>query len=98
MVATDAAPLSGAVKRYVRSAGSLSQQQQYNMQTAAGNADFMVVQRENGDLDVVTSGYQTSLTTYSKLYQINDVATQTSIDILPAFWEMFTIYAENLQI
>ena len=80
MKATDAAPLTQTVKRYVRSAGSFSQQQQYNMQTAAGNVNFMVVQRENGDFDVVTSAYQTSLTTYSKLYQTIDVSTQTSID------------------
>ena len=67
MLATDAAPLTEAVKRYVRSAGSLSQQQQYDIHMAAGNVNFMVVQRENGDLDVVTSAYQTSLPMYSKL-------------------------------
>ena len=97
MKATEAAPLTEAIKRYVRSAGTLSQQQ-YNIHMAAGNADLMAVQRENGDLDVVTSAYQTSLPMYSKLNQTNDVATQTNIDILPAFWEMFTIHAENLQI
>ena len=66
MVATDAAPFTEAVKRYVRSAGTFSQQQ-YNILMAAGNANLMAVQRENGDLDVVTSAYQTSLPMYSKL-------------------------------
>ena len=79
MKATDAAPFTEAVKRYVRSAGSLSQQQQYNIHMAAGNVNFMVVQRENGDLDVVTSAYQTSLPMYSKLYQTNDVSTVSTL-------------------
>ena len=87
MKATEAAPLTEAIKRYVRSAGSLSQQQ-YNIHMAAGNADLMAVQKENGDLDVVTSAYHTSLPTYSKLNQTNDVSTQTSIDTLTAFWEI----------
>ena len=66
-VTSDAASLRGAVHRHVRSTG-ISSEQQWSLQTAALKADLMAVERENGDLDVVTSDYETTLPTYSKLY------------------------------
>ena len=75
-VTTDAASLRGAVHRHVRSTGT-SSAQQWSLQTAASNADLMAVERENGDLDVVTSDYETTLPTYSKLYQTLQMASET---------------------
>ena len=75
-VTTDAASLRGAVHRHVRSTGT-SSEQQWNLQTAASKADLMAVERENGDLDVVTSDYKTTLPTYSKLYQTLQMASKT---------------------
>ena len=75
-VTTDAASLRGAVHRHVRSTGT-SSEQQWSLQTAASKADLMAVERENGDLDVVTSDYETTLPTYSKLYQTLHMASET---------------------
>ena len=45
----------------------MSAQQGWNLQQSATDRDLMLVQRQNGDLDVVTTGYATTLPTYSKL-------------------------------
>jgi hypothetical protein len=45
----------------------VSAQQGWNLQQSATARDLILVQRENGDLDVVTTEYITELPTYGKL-------------------------------